>query len=303
MKINLDGTFKEVVRLVASSVTLAPGAAKESAFSSLLASVSPDAPQAIEINEQKALVAPPIGGPKEEMRARMNLGSPQLTAPAPQHISPPEAAPEVIHKTDGGVKTPAVVEVKRIKSAEQFNGLPRAERVSEVTKLVSKAGLKHGIDPALSIAVVAAESSFDAAAISRDGHSSKGLMQLIDSTGRHLLKQAGLESQYDPFNPGQNIDLGVGYLRKLHDTFSVATTLASNVKTVPAANSSSLEKLAVAAFNAGEGRVAAAQERAQKAGMNPALYLDVEGYLPKSTQEYVTKVMRLKNTFEPEVIG
>ncbi len=303
MKINLNGTYKEVSRLVSSPVSVEPEKVKESDFSNLLASISPNAPQALESNQELGILPVPSVSPKEEIRARLNLGAPDLKAPVPQHISPPESAPQVIQGTDGGVKTPAVVEVRRIKSAEPFNALPRAERVSEVAKLVSKAGMKHGVDPALSIAVVAAESSFDAAAISSDGHSSKGLMQLLDGTGRHLLKHAGLEAQYDPFNPEQNIDLGVGYLRKLHDTFSVATALTPSVTTVPAANSSSLEKLAVAAFNAGEGRVAAAQERAQREGLNPALYLDIENYLPKSTQEYVSKVMQLKTTFEPEVVG
>jgi membrane-bound lytic murein transglycosylase MltF len=89
----------------------------------------------------------------------------------------------------------------------------------------------------------------------------------------------------------------------LHDTFSTPTALAPTVTTVAAANSSSLEKLAVAAFNAGEGRVAAAQERAQKAGLNPALYLDVESYLPQSTQEYVQKVLKLKTSFESLPLG
>lgn len=303
MKINLDGTYKEVLRLVSSPVAIAPGESNGPNFSDLLASISPDSPQIAERTQQSSLISSAIEAPREEMRARLDFGTPDLKAPFPQHLPPPETAAEPIQGNDAGVKTPAVVEVRRIKSAEPFNAMPRAERVSEVGKLVSKAGVKHGIDPALSIAVVAAESSFDAAAISGDGHSSKGLMQLLDGTGRQLLKHAGLEAQYDPFNPEQNIDLGVGYLRKLHETFSVATALAPNVKTVPAANSSSLEKLAVAAFNAGEGRVAAAQDRAQKEGLNPALYLDVETYLPKSTQEYVSKVMQLKNTFEAEVVG
>jgi membrane-bound lytic murein transglycosylase MltF len=61
-----------------------------------------------------------------------------------------------------------------------------------------------------------------------------------------------------------------------------------------------LEKLAVAAFNAGEGRVAAAQGRTEKAGGDPASYGDVAVYLPKTTQEYVDRVLRFKSTFERE---
>ena len=303
MKINFDGSYKEVARIVASPVMVPAGEAQSAEFATLLASVSPDATQPIESAIEKSIVVPLTARSGGDIRARLNLDAPALTPPFPQPLTPEETAFPPAQETDGGVKTPSVVGVKRIKSAEAFNALPQNARVDEVSKLVSAAGLKHGVDPALSIAVVAAESSFDAAAISGDGHESKGLMQLLDGTGKQLLKHAGLEAQYDPFNPAQNIDLGVGYLRKLHDTFSSPTNLTASVTTVAAANSSSLEKLAVAAFNAGEGRVAAAQERAKKAGLNPALYLDVESYLPQSTKEYVAKVMQLKATFEPEVIG
>ncbi|MFM1846734.1 MAG: hypothetical protein RL417_208 [Pseudomonadota bacterium] len=303
MKINFDGTYKEVSRLVAAPVSLSPNEGKPAEFSKLLAAISPDTQQPTDISGEGELAPRPITGGAAEVRARLKFETPALTVPIPETIPPEETMFQPIEGNVGGVKTPSVVGVKRIKSAEAFNSLPRSERIDEVSKLVSAAGLRHGVDPALSIAVVAAESGFDAAAISADGHASKGLMQLLDGTGKHLLKHAGLEAQYDPFNPSQNIDLGVGYLRKLHDTFSKSTELTPEVTTVAAANSSSLEKLAVAAFNAGEGRVAAAQERAKKAGLNPALYLDVEGYLPKSTQEYVGKVMQLKTTFEPEPVG
>lgn len=303
MKINLDGVFREVSQLVGAPISLPPGEAKAAEFASLLASLSPDAVQPSETNAENGPVGPPPVKDGGDIRARLNLERPTLAPPQPEPVFPTELEVTPVQGNDGGVKTPAVVAVTRIRSAEAFNALTRSERINEVSKLVSAAGLKHGVDPALSIAVVAAESSFDAAAISSDGHESKGLMQLLDGTGRHLLKHAGLESQYDPFNPSLNIDLGVGYLRKLHDTFSTPTALAPTVTTVAAANSSSLEKLAVAAFNAGEGRVAAAQERAQKAGLNPALYLDVESYLPQSTQEYVQKVLKLKTSFESLPLG
>jgi len=58
-----------------------------------------------------------------------------------------------------------------------------------------------------------------------------------------------------------------------------------------------LEKLAVAAFNAGEGRVAASQSAAVKAGEDPSQFADVARYLPESTQEYVLKVMKEKEQF------
>jgi soluble lytic murein transglycosylase-like protein len=72
---------------------------------------------------------------------------------------------------------------------------------------------------------------------------------------------------------------------------------------VSAANSSSLEKLAVAAFNAGQGRVASAQQRAQRDGKNPADFAQVEAYLPQSTQEYVQRVMSKRDEFEARFSG
>jgi soluble lytic murein transglycosylase-like protein len=99
------------------------------------------------------------------------------------------------------------------------------------------------------------------------------------------------------------MELGVKHLRKLHDFFSSSTELTSNLATVPAANSASLEKLAVAAFNAGEGRVASAQDRAQRAGKDPADYAQVAPYLPDSTQEYVERVMLRKEQYENRFVG
>jgi soluble lytic murein transglycosylase-like protein len=148
------------------------------------------------------------------------------------------------------------------------------------------------------MAVVSAESSFNPNAISNDGHESKGLMQLLDSTGRAQLNLAEVSQEYDPFHPPLNVDLGVQYLRQLHDMFGTQTSITNQLSTIPAANSSSLEKLAVAAYNAGQGRVASAQQRAARAGNDAAEYSVVEPYLPQSTQEYVKRVMQRRETYE-----
>lgn len=303
MKIDFNGTYKNVSALVGAPSTPVTDNRPPDGFAELLQSVSPDSPQSAQPQPAVALPTEPPRIPAELPLARLNLTAPSLTAPPLERLEAPAADPAPLDQPVTTVKTPTIVDVRRIKSAEQLNALPKEERVSAVADMVSRAGVKHGVDPALSIAVIAAESSFDAAAISRDGHESKGLMQLLDGTGLQLLKRAGLEAKYDPFNPEQNVDLGVGYLRHLHETFSAPTTLAADVTTRAAANSASLEKLAVAAFNAGEGRVAAAQGSAERAGGNPAIYADVAGYLPKTTQEYVERVLRFKGSFEREVIG
>jgi hypothetical protein len=87
---------------------------------------------------------------------------------------------------------------------------------------------QHRVDPALVRAVIKAESSFDADALSRKG--AMGLMQLMPRTARSLKLS-------NPYDPQQNISGGVRYLRYLLDRFD------GNVP------------LALAAYNAGESRV------------------------------------------------
>jgi soluble lytic murein transglycosylase-like protein len=201
------------------------------------------------------------------------------------------------------VNVPTVVSATRVNIPDPFSGMSRDQKESAVQQLVRLAGSRHGVDPALSMAVVSAESSFDPKALSSDGHMSKGLMQLLDSTGKQELAQLSGAKEYEPYHPHLNVDLGVRYLRRLHDMFSVPTAITSSLSTVSAANSSSLEKLAVAAFNAGQGRVASAQQRAQRDGKNPADFAQVEAYLPQSTQEYVQRVMSKRDEFEARFSG
>jgi soluble lytic murein transglycosylase-like protein len=120
----------------------------------------------------------------------------------------------------------------------------------------------------------------------------------LDSTGKTLLSRAGdQEREYDPFDPDLNMELGTSYLRYLHDIFRSPTQLPGSRTTKSAADEQSLEQLAVAAFNAGEGRVASAQLRTEQAGKDPAHYDNVAPFLPRSTREYVARVVRGKRLF------
>jgi len=197
------------------------------------------------------------------------------------------------------VKTPTVLEVKRVEVPvnTEVSSIPQLGREEIRNRLVS-AAQQAGLDPALTQAVVSAESSFNVRAVSNDGHASKGLFQLLDSTGHHLMSKAEEGSaSYDPFNPDLNIKLGTNYLRYLHDIFKTPTELPNNLKTRAAADSVSLERFAVAAFNAGEGRVASAQSRSELLGKDPAYYDQVAPLLPRSTREYVKKVLEGKSSF------
>lgn len=217
---------------------------------------------------------------------------PDAILPPTERLQRSELDNRIANEEAPSVKTPTLLEAKRIDRTLD-SAITEKEKLK---KIVHQAAEKHGFEPALPIALATNESNFNPSAVSRDGHFSKGLFQLLDSTGRELLERSGIKMQYDPFNPQLNAELGVAYLSRLHQTFAQSTKLTNGLTTHAAADSSSLEKLAVAAFNAGEGRVASAQARAKQAGKDPTRYDHIEAYLPESTQQYVRKVQHTKNT-------
>ena len=97
-----------------------------------------------------------------------------------------------------------------------------------VEKLVREAAERHRMDPALVRAVIETESNWNPKAFSHKG--AGGLMQLIPTTAQRY-------GAYDVFDPQQNIDAGVRYLRTLLERYH------GNLD------------LVLAAYNAGEGAV------------------------------------------------
>ncbi len=75
---------------------------------------------------------------------------------------------------------------------------------------IKTAAEKYKLPEAFIIAVMAVESNFDPAAVSEKG--AMGLMQLMPGTARDL-------SVHDPFDPAQNIEGGVRYLRILANQY------------------------------------------------------------------------------------
>jgi soluble lytic murein transglycosylase-like protein len=94
--------------------------------------------------------------------------------------------------------------------------------------LIHAKAVKYSVDPALVAAVIEQESKFHRTARSQVG--AKGLMQLMPRTGRWM----GARDLYDP---EQNIDAGVKYIKYLQARFD-----------------GDLKKT-IAAYNAGEGNV------------------------------------------------
>jgi hypothetical protein len=97
-----------------------------------------------------------------------------------------------------------------------------------VDQLVREAADRHRVDPALVRAVIETESNWNPGAYSRKG--AIGLMQLIPTTAQRF-------GANDAFNPKQNVDAGVRYLKTLLERYN------GNLD------------LALAAYNAGEGAV------------------------------------------------
>ena len=99
---------------------------------------------------------------------------------------------------------------------------------ARVDDLVEEAASKHNVDPLLVHSVIQVESNYNPFAVSPKG--AEGLMQLIPSTARRF----GVKNAFDP---SENIDAGVRYLKHLQSLFKD-------------------DRLALAAYNAGEGAVA-----------------------------------------------
>jgi soluble lytic murein transglycosylase-like protein len=117
--------------------------------------------------------------------------------------------------------------------------------------LIREKAEKYDVDPALVAAIVENESRFKPRALSHRG--ARGLMQLMPRTGRWM----GAHNLYDP---EQNVDAGVKYLKYLEKRFNGNQTKI------------------IAAYNAGEGNV-------QRYGGIPP-FRETRTYVRKVKQSY-----------------
>ncbi|KWX70836.1 lytic transglycosylase [Paenibacillus jilunlii] len=132
---------------------------------------------------------------------------------------------------------------------------------TDYEELIQNASAKYGVPVDLIKAVIDTESSFNPNVVSSAG--AKGLMQLMDGTANGL----GVS---DPFDPAQSIDGGVRYLSYQLKRYN------------------GQENMALAAYNAGPGRV-------NKLGVSNDLELMANlSQLPEETQAYIGKIERAR---------
>lgn len=137
----------------------------------------------------------------------------------------------VVHFTDAPTDKKFKIFLRDLRKDRQLRTRFRiaAGNPQEFEHLIAKASAKYGVSASLIRAVIQAESGYNPQAVSRAG--AGGLMQLMPGTAKHL-------KVTDRFDPGQNVDGGVRYLKFLLDTFKGDVSLA------------------LAAYNAGLSKVA-----------------------------------------------
>ena len=164
-----------------------------------------------------------------------NLAAASLPAPP----AAPAAIPRAVWVVKVDVRTGKLI--RTLVAAK-----PAAGAGTDVRILVAEAAKNFDVNPLLVDSVIQVESNYNPFAVSPKG--AQGLMQLMPGTARRF-------GVTDSFDPKQNIEAGVRYLKLLQDTFQD-------------------DRLAIAAYNAGEKAV--------------AKYKDVPPYA--ETMSYVTKV-------------
>jgi soluble lytic murein transglycosylase-like protein len=180
-------------------------------------------------------------------------------------------------------------------SAEENGGFTGAAgRISRAVATglldrIHEVSCRLGIHPAIGEGVAWTESRFDPNARSPDGLSF-GAFQLTRITASEMRGRLAGASAGLPLH--DEVTLGIGYLRYLANLFARRTVLDNRGHTTtPVLDSQERWRFAIAAYNAGEGRVAGAQRRAAAAGKDPARFEDVRPFLPRITRRYVEQVL------------
>lgn len=155
--------------------------------------------------------------------------------------------PGSMGRIPSAVRRPACILTAVIIAAAAARAVSPADLKNLYDPIVKKAGAKHGVDSELIHAIIKAESNYERFAVSVRG--ALGLMQLMPATARYY-------GVLNVFDPAQNIDGGVRYLKDLIKLYNGQT------------------RLVLAAYNAG-------QEAVRMYGGIPPF---------KETREYIARI-------------
>lgn len=166
-----------------------------------------------------------------------------------------ENTSEVKKSNKFGVLTGISNKFNALKAANINSEIPNVDRnapKAQILSMIDKVAKKHGVDEKLVRALVRQESGFNPNATSHCG--AMGLMQLMPSTAKSL-------GVTDAYNPVQNVEGGVKYLKSMLNKYN------GNVI------------LALAAYNAGPGAV-------DKYGSVPP-YAETQNYVKSILANYL----------------
>jgi len=154
---------------------------------------------------------------------------------------------------------------------------------------IHTAGRRLGVAPHLGEGIVWTESRFDPTARSSDGLS-VGAFQLTQGTAAAMRRRLAGVTEDLPLH--DEVTLGIGYLRYLSGLFARPTILDDRGNaTIAVRDCTERWRFVIAAYNAGEGRVAEGQRRAAAAGLDATHFDNVRPYLPRITRRYVDSVL------------
>lgn len=142
-------------------------------------------------------------------------------------------------------------------------------------QMIQAESARNGLDPYLVASLIRQESEFDPTVVSYAN--AYGLMQLLPSVGKSMAREEGMAhfDTYELLDPETNIRLGIRYLRERMDKFG------------------GVQEYALAAYNAGDGRV----EDWQAAGPYHGMDEFVESIPFTQTREYVEGILRNEETY------
>jgi soluble lytic murein transglycosylase-like protein len=163
------------------------------------------------------------------MAFAMLAASPVRAAEADSAITAPPPAVHKTHIVRADPRTGKLVRSVVVSSRPVISKIApqMSASAADLNAIVDKAARAHEVDPLLIHSIIKVESNYNVHAVSNKG--AEGLMQLTPSTARML----GVSNSFDP---QQNIEAGVKYLKYLKDLYKD-------------------DRLALAAYNAGPGAV------------------------------------------------